>query len=240
MKRVHLLVGGAVLGALVMGAPPSHADVVQTPPGAVSSVQLSLAMDNDWQFLEGECLFIPVLATYGRADNTSIIGELTVTKPSDPTVSNDATFLVLPGDPASGQLLDEIFVCPADGTGEFRLSTVIRAIEPMAEQSFTLDPLTFWVRPAVSRIADLSATSVKGGARVAGTVRAGDGDGSGFIEIRIRRPGVSQWVLGGRVPVEEGSFAGVIERSVPPGSRVRATLTQCSWCTRVSSTIRVS
>lgn len=239
MRRVHLLVGGAVMGTLVMGAPPSHADIVQTPPGAVSTVQLSLAMDNDWQFIDGECLLIPVLATYGRSDNTSIIGELTVTKPSDPAVSNDGTFLVLPGDPVSGQLLDEVFVCPADGTGEYRLSSVIQAIEPATEQSFPLDPLTFWVRPATSQMSEVSAISTKGGLRVSGAVRAGDADASGIVEIRLQRPGASRWVLAGRVPVEAGSFTGVIERPVSPGSRVRATLTECSWCSRVSSTTRV-
>jgi len=122
-------------------------------------------MDNDWQFIDGECLLIPVLATYGRSDNTSIIGELTVTKPSDPAVSNDGTFLVLPGDPVSGQLVDEIFVCPADGTGEYRLSSVIQAIEPATEQSFPLDQLTFWVRPATSQMSEVSAISTKGGIR---------------------------------------------------------------------------
>jgi hypothetical protein len=213
--------------------------VVQTPAGSVSSAQLSIAIDNDWQFLEGECLFIPLLATYGRADNTSIIGELTVSKPTDPSVSNDATFLVLPGDPVSGQLLDEVFVCPADGTGEYRLSTLIRAIEPIAEQSFSLDPLTFWVRPATSRFQELVASNVKGGTRVSGVVRAGTDEATGLVEIRVKRPGSSRWNLVERAPIEGGSFSTVIERTLPERTRVRATLTGCSWCSRVASTTRV-
>ena len=240
MNSIRLLASGLLVGSLVLAAPPSYGETVQTAPGAVSSVQLSVAIDNDWQFADGECLFVPVLATYGRADNTSIIGELTVTKPSDPAVSNEGTFLVLPGDPVSGQVLDEVFVCPADGTGEYRLSTIIRAIEPTSEQSFSLDPLTFWVRPAVSRMSDLVATSVKGGTRVSGTVRAGDADARGVVEIRLQRPRTSRWVLAGRIPVENGSFVGVIERFVSPGSRLRVTLTQCSWCSRVSGVTRVS
>jgi len=237
---VRLLASGVLVGSVVLVAPPSYGEIVDTPPGGVSSVQLSVALDNDWQFPDGGCLFIPVLATYGRADNTSIIGELTVTKPSDPAVSNDGTFLVLPGDPVSGQVLDEVFVCPADGTGEYRLSTIIRAIEPTSEQSFLLDPLTFWVRPAVSQMSELAAIGVKGGTRVSGTVRAGDADARGVVEIRIQRPRTSRWVLAGRIPVENGTFVGVIERSVPSGGRVRATLTQCSWCSRVSDVTRVS
>lgn len=240
MNPTRLLVSGLLMGSFMLTASPSYGVIVDTTPNAVSSVQLSVAIDNDWQFTDGECLFIPVLATYGRADNTSIIGELTVTKPRDPVVSNEGTFLVLPGDPVSGQVLDEVYVCPADGTGEYRLSTIIRAIEPTSEQSFSLDPLTFWVRPAVSQMNDLAATSVKGGTRVSGTVRGGDADARGVVEIRTQRSRTSKWVLAGRIPVENGSFVGVFERSLPQGSRVRATLTQCSWCSRVSDVTRVS
>lgn len=239
-SRAVTAVVGILLAHLMIVMPAGYAEVVETPADSVSSVQLSLAMDNDWQFLDGECLLIPVLATYGRTDNTSIIGELTVTKTNDPTVSNDATFLVLPGDPVSGQLLDEIFVCPADGTGEYRLSSIIRAIEPASEQEFALDPLTFWVRPAASRMTHVSANHVKGGTRVTGMVRAGNSDATGIVEIRLRRPGGARWVLAGRASVQGGEFDSVIERSVPPGTRVRATLTQCSWCSRVSGTTRVS
>lgn len=231
----------AVLSAQLLATlSPAMAEIVQTPPGAVSSVQLSLAIDNDWEFVDGECLIIPVLATYGRADDTSIIGELTVTKPSAPDVTNDGTFLVLPGDPVSGQVLDDIFVCPADGTGEYRLSSVIRAIEPTSEQEFALDPLTFWVRPAVSRVSQLSANDVKGGTRVTGSVRAGQAAATGIVELRFKSPGTARWLLVDRVPVENGTFASVISKTLAPGTRVRATLTQCSWCTRSSSTTRVS
>lgn len=240
MKRFRLLAASALGGMLVAIAPASHGVIVETPPGSVSSVQLSLAMDNDWQFVDGECLIIPVLATYGRADDTSIIGELSVTKPSDSIVSNDATFLVLPGDLVSGQVLDEIFVCPADGTGEFQLSSVIRAIGPSSEQMFSLDPITFWVRPAISQMTQLSALAVKGGTRIVGVVRAGEAKATGAVEIRLLLPGRSRWVLAGRVPVEDGSFATNIRRSLPPGTRVQATLTQCSWCSRATSTTRVS
>lgn len=225
--------------ALAFPIPFAQAEVVETPPGMVSSAQVSIAIDNDWQFVEADCLLIPVLATYGRADDTSIIGELTVTKPGDPTVTNDGTFLVLPGDPVSGQVLDEIFVCPADGTGEFRLSTLLRAVEPEGEQVFTLDPLTFWVRPAESRMTTLNAVGVKGGLRVSGAVRAGRGAATGIVEVRLRTPGASRWTIAGRLPVESGSFNGVIERSVPSGTRVRATLTECSWCSRASTATRV-
>lgn len=226
---------------LVIALPSSAgAEVVETPAGSVTSVQLSLAMDNDWQFLGAECLIIPVLATYGRADNTSIIGELTVSKPSEPNVRNDATFLVLPGDPVAGQLLDDIFVCPADGTGEYRLSSVIRAIEPASEQEFVLDPLTFWVRPAVARMVKLSASNTKGGMRVTGSVRAGGAHATGIVEIRLRRPGSSRWILASRVPVERGNFASNFTKTLSPGTHIRATLTQCSWCSRASSTTLVS
>ena len=221
------------------GIPAGHAEVVETPAGMVSSAQVSVALDNDWQFLDGDCLFIPVLATYGRADDTSIVGELTVSKLSDPAVANEGTFLVLPGDPVSGQVLDEIFVCPADGTGEYRLSTLIRAVEPRAEQVFELAPLTFWVRPAISSMTRLAATSIKGGTRIAGTVRAGDGLATGIAEIRAQRPGTSRWVLVSRLPLEDGSFSGDIDTFIPTGSKFKATLTECSWCSRVSKTIRV-
>lgn len=232
-------VAGLVCAFVAWGIPAGHAEVVETPAGMVSSAQVSIAVDNDWQFFDGDCLLIPVLATYGRSDDTSIVGELTVSKPSDPAVANEGTFLVLPGDPVSGQVLDEIFVCPADGTGEYRLSTLIRAVEPRTEQVFELAPLTFWVRPATSSMTTLEATSIKGGTRVNGTVRAGDGLATGIAEIRVQRPGVSRWVLASRLPVEDGFFSGVIDTFIPTGGKVKATLTQCSWCSRVSKTIRV-
>ena len=239
LRTSVVAVAGLAFGFAGWGMPAGHAEVVETPAGMVSSVQVSIALDNDWQFLDGECLLIPVLATYGRADDTSIVGELTVSKPSDPAVANEGTFLVLPGDPVSGQVLDEIFVCPADGTGEYRLSTLIRAVEPRAEQVFELAPLTFWVRPATSSMTALEAMSIKGGTRIAGTILAGDGLATGIVEIRVQRPGTSQWVLTSRLPVEEGAFAGVIDTFVPTGGKIKATLTQCSWCSRVSKTIRV-
>ncbi len=225
--------------ALVAHMGPSSAVIVETPPGEVASVKLSLAIDNDWQFQEGECLLIPILVSYGRADDTSIIGELTVTKATDPSVANEGTFLVLPGDPVSGQLLDEIFVCPADGTGEYRLNSVIRAIEPSQEQAFPLDALTFWVRPATSTMSDLNATAIKGGTRISGAVEAGRDFATGIVEIRYRSPGRSQWTVASRVPVEEGTFDVVLDRTLPARSIVKATLTGCSWCTRVSDTTSV-
>lgn len=239
MNRLRWVTGLSLGGALLLLAPPSHGEIVETPPGSISSVQLSLTMDNDWQFIDRECLFIPVLATYGRADDTSIIGELTVSKPSNLGVSNDATFLVLPGDPVAGQLLDEIFVCPADGTGEFRLDTVVRAIQPTTEFSFALDPLTFWVRPAVTTMNELTARAIKGGTRVAGVVRAGEADATGFAEVRVQKPRSSRWVRAGRLSVERGSFDGVLEQSVPVGSRVKVSLIGCSWCSRVTGSTRV-
>ncbi len=225
--------------ALVAQIGPSSAVIVETPPGEVTSVKLSLAIDNDWQFQEGDCLLIPILVSYGRADDTSIIGELTVTKADDPSVANEGTFLVLPGDPVSGQLLDEIFVCPADGTGEYRLNSLIRAVEPSQEQVFSLDALTFWVRPAASTMSDLKATAVKGGTRVSGAVEAGRDFASGIVEIRYRSPGRTQWTAATRVPVEGGAFEVVLERTLPARSIVKATLTECSWCTRVSDTTSV-
>lgn len=240
MRRVRFAAAGAMTGALLLGASTVHAEVVQTPAGSVSSVQLSLAIDNDWQFRDGQCLLIPVVATYGRADDTSIIGELSVTKPSDPTIRNDGTFLVLPGDPVSGQVLDEVFVCPADGTGEYRLESVIRAIEPDSEQAFSLDPLTFWVRPASSRITELSALNVKGGTRIMGVARAGEFDATGIVEIQAKRPGTSRWDFVALSPVEAGAFSAEVGVTLPRGTRVRATLTRCSWCSRTSSTLRVA
>ena len=241
--RIALAAATVVAACLAGGLPAASAEVVETPPGSVSSAQVSLAIDNDWQFIDGECLLIPILATYGRANDTSIIGELTVTKPTDPGVTNDGTFLVLPGDPVSGQVLDEIFVCPADGTGEYRVSTVIRAIEPSVEQSFELDPLTFWVRPATSRMSDLTVRAVKGSTRITGSVTAGESVASGIVEIRVesrnRQSGKSRLILTDRVPVEDGVFTSDIASVFPAGTRVKATLTGCSWCSRVSASTRV-
>lgn len=235
-RSTMVLVLALLLGS---GAGVARAEVVQTPPAAVSSAQVSIAFDNDWQFMDSECLFIPLLVTYGRADNTSILGELTVTKPAAPDLANEGTFLVLPGDPVSGQLLDEVFVCPADGTGEYRLSTIIRAIEPTAEQSFDLDPLTFWVRPAVSTMKSVAARSIKGGTSVSGIVRAGDGSATGFVEVRYRVPGKQRWSSPTVAPVEKGSFSAVVPRTLPVDTRMQATLMGCSWCSRVSSIVRV-
>ena len=239
MKRLAGAVTAVMCGQLVLVAPSGHAVIIETPAAMVSSAQVSIAMDNDWQFLDGDCLFIPILATYGRADDTSIVGELTVTKPSDPTIANEGTFLVLPGDPVSGQVLDEVFVCPADGTGEYRLATLIRAVEPRSEQVFSLDPLTFWVRPATSRMTKLATHSVKGGTRVTGQVAAGKAEATGIVDVRLLRPGSRQWVLIERVAVESGAFSVVIAETLPRGTRIRATLTECSWCSRVSATTRV-
>ena len=187
---------------------PAHADIVQSPAGSTASVQVSVTLDNDWQFADAECLFIPLLVTYGRADDTSILGETTVTKVGSESVRNEGTFLVLPGDAVSGQLLDEIFVCPADGTGEYRLSTVVRAIGPASEDSVELDPLTFWVRPASSRISRVTAVSARWGAPYYASVT-------------------------------DGRFDQVVPQSIAPGTRVKVTLTRCSWCSRASRTARV-
>ena len=242
MRRVNR--GGstiAVMLAVVVGSGTNvaHAEVVQTPPASVSTAQVSIAIDNDWQFMDSECLLIPLLVTYGRADNTSILGELTVTKPAAPDLANEGTFLVLPGDPVSGQLLDEVFVCPADGTGEYRLSTIIRAIEPTVEQSFDLDPLTFWVRPAVSTMTEVTARSVKGGTSVFGTVRAGEDAATGFVEIRHRVPGKQRWSAPTVAQVEDGNFAALVPKTLPANTRIKVTLTGCSWCSRVSDIVRV-
>lgn len=227
---------GAV-GALtsVLCANGVAAEVISTPPGQVATVQASLAMDNDWQFVDSECLLIPVVMTYGRADETSIIGETQVTKVGTESTANDGTFLVLPGDPVSGRILDEVFVCPADGTGQFSLNTIVRAIDPASESSFALDPLTFWVAPAISKMSRLQARHTKGGVRISGQVAAGRGEATGIVELRFREPGQRRWSTPESLPVDGGSFAATIDKSVPPGTKVKATLTRCSWCTRVSA-----
>lgn len=231
---------GVVVAGVLSGPVSAHADVVATPPGQVSTVTASIAMDNDWQFVDAECLFIPILATFGRADNTSVLGETTVTKAGSDATSNEGTFLVLPGDPVAGELLDEIFVCPADGTGEYRLDTTIRAINPDSEESFALAPLTFWVRPATTTIADFTARVTKGGVRVSGDTRAGDGVATGIVDIRYRLPGTSRWQPATSVPLQEGSFSALVEADLPPRTRYRATVTECSWCSRASARITAS
>lgn len=224
---------GVLLAALV--AAPASAEVVATPPGQVSTVTASIAMDNDWQFIDSECLFIPILAVFGRADDTSVLGETSVTKPASGATLNEGTFLVLPADPVAGELLDEIFVCPADGTGEYRLDTTIRAISPASEESFALTPLTFWVRPAVTTIEDFAVRATKGGVRITGDTRAGEGVATGSVEIRYRQPGTSRWRLATSVPLEDGSFAALVDRDVPLRTRFKATVVNCSWCSRASA-----
>jgi len=248
VRRGRWFIGG-LAGACVVaiGAGPlgqaqtvetTPREIIKTPAGEVVTAKVSVTMDNDWQFVDAECLFIPILATFGRADETSILGETVVSKPEIGGTANEGTFLVLPGDSVSGQLLDEIFVCPADGTGEYRLDTTIRAISPDSEQSFTLDPLTFWVRPASSQMTSVSARSTKGGTRITGQVRAGEVAATGVVEIRLRAPGTRRWRPSVSVPVDDGTFVALIDRSLPPGTRVKATLTGCSWCSRVSVVVR--
>lgn len=229
------IAGSCALVLMAVGSSAIRAEIVATPPGSVSTATVSITMDNDWQFVDAECLFIPILATFGRADQTSLIGETLV---SATGTANEGTFLVLPGDPVAGELLDEVFVCPADGTGEYRLDTTIRAISPDSEQSFALDPITFWVRPAVSQMTSVTARSTKGGVRLSGQVLAGEANATGFVRIRYRAPGSKRWRTDSVVPVEEGAFNAVVERSLPPRTRFQATLTGCSWCSRVSVVVR--
>lgn len=225
----------ALATAVAVAPNPARAELVATPPGEVTTATVSIAMDNDWQFADAECLFIPILATFGRADDTSILGETSVTKTGSGQVPNEGTFLVLPGDPVSGQLLDEIFVCPADGTGEYRLDTTIRAIGPDSEESFALTPLAFWVRPAITTIEDFAVRATKGGVRITGDTTAGDGVATGIVEIRYRLPGSTGWRLATSVPMTGGSFVALVDKQLPPGTRFKATVTKCSWCSRASA-----
>ena len=229
-----------VVAMAIATSAPVFAEVVSTPPGVGTSATVSVALDNDWQFVDSECLFIPILATFGRADDTSILGETTVTKVDSATTNNEGTFLVLPGDPVAGELLDEVFVCPADGTGRFQLDTTIRAIGPVTEESTALDPLTFWVRPATSTMSNVTARTVKGGTRIRGRAQAGNEAATGLVEVRTREPGRKRWSLDATVPIDDGGFATVLDRTLPVGTRVKTTLVRCSWCSRSSATLRVS
>lgn len=246
LRRGRRVVGfGAALGLTIgtifgMVGSSAVAEVVSTPPVDGSTASVSLAMDNDWQFVDSECLFIPVLATFGRADDTSVIGETSVSKVGSAADANEGTFLVLPGDPVAGELLDEVFVCPANGTGEYRLDTTISAVSPQGEESFPLDSLTFWVRPAVSTLSDLAARVTKGGTRVSGVVLAGDSVATGSVQVRLKVPGAKRWDLALSVPLEEGGFDAVIDESVPVGTRVKVTSTGCSWCSRARAVVRAS
>ena len=164
-----------------------------------------------------------------------------MTKVGSESVRNEGTFLVLPGDAVSGQLLDEIFVCPADGTGEYRLSTVVRAIGPASEDSVELDPLTFWVRPASSQISRVTAVSVHEGTRVRGRAMAGDlsdrSAATGVVEIRFAKN--RRWGAPYYASVTDGRFDQVVPQSIARGTRVKVTLTRCSWCSRASRAARV-
>lgn len=233
--RLAYLAAGA---SVVLMHGPAFAALVETPPGSVSGAQVSVTMDNDWQFLDSNCFFIPVLATYGREDDAGIVGELTVTKPGFPAIANEATFLILPGDPTGGQVLDEVFICPEDGTGEYQLNTLVLVVEPEGEQSFTLDPLTFWVRPAISRMSALQIRSSKAGTQVSGIASAGEGFATGVVDIRTQRPGSSKWSRATRVDLDKGRFE-VTLQPLARGSRVQATLSGCRWCSRTSATGRV-
>lgn len=240
MKSLRWTVAfGLAAAALAVSTGSVQAEIVASPPGTLPSAQVSVALDNDWQFDDSTCLIIPVLVTYGRADSASILGEFTVTKVGSTDTANEGTFLVLPGDPVSGQLLDGIFVCPADGTGQYTLETTIRAIEPTMETSTTLDPVTFWVRPAESTFTRLRATSVKGGTVLAGRASAGSGAATGIVILRYREPGSSTWTIAEEALLEKGAFRVALTEALPPRTQIRATLTSCSWCSRVTATTRV-
>ncbi len=107
--------------ALGVTAPAVHAETISTPPVITPYAEFSIAMENDLEFQSSSCLYVPLEITFGRSDEAIMLGELTVTRPGT-DVLNEGTFVILPADPVFGTRLDEVFVCPADGSGEFRLA----------------------------------------------------------------------------------------------------------------------
>ena len=146
-----------------------------------------VTLDNDWQFADAECLFIPLLVTYGSADDTSILGD-----DSDQVCSESVRneHLRCRETLSRGSCWTR-YSSACRGTGEYRLSTVVRAIGTAGEDSAELDPLTFWVRPASSQISRVTAVSVCEGTRVRGRALAGDlsdrSAATGVVEIRFAK-----------------------------------------------------
>ncbi len=234
----------AALGAaaaLLVGAtaPAAQAEIIATPPVVTPFAEFSLQIENDWAFQSSACLFIPLAVTYGRADNAIMLGELTVTRPGT-SVLNEGTFLILPADPVSGTRLDEVYVCPADGAGEYRLSGQVVVNSGVEEVIAQIPELTFFVARTPSVVKGLSARVNPTGVVVKGRASANGFPATGIARIQVKVPGSKTWTTSINAPIDkQGRFSQVLSRMVPRGSQVRATLTDCSWCGRSSATTRL-
>lgn len=234
----------AAIGAtatLIVGitAPAAQAEVISTPPVITPFAEFSIEVENDWEFQSSSCLFIPIAVTYGRTDDAIMLGELTTTRPGT-SVLNEGTFVILPGDPVSGTRLDEVYVCPADGAGEYRLGGQVVVTSGQAEVIAPVPELTFFVARTPSSLRGLSARTTTTGVVVKGRAVANGFPATGLARIQVKVPGSTTWTTSVNAPIDkQGLFSQVLARSVPHGSRIRATLTDCSWCGRATATTRL-
>lgn len=232
--------GASAVLLVGLAVSPSHADVVSTPPVITQFAEFSIEMENDWEFQSSSCLFIPIAVTYGRADDAIMLGELTTTRPGT-SVLNEGTFVILPGDPVSGTRLDEVYVCPADGAGEYRLGGQVVVTSGQAEVIAPVPEVAFFVARTPSVLRGLSARTNATGVVVKGRAVANGFPATGLARIQVKVPGSSTWTTSVNAPIDrQGRFSQVLARTVPPGSQIRATLTDCSWCTRTSATTRLT
>lgn len=223
---------------VVLAAPLAHAETVSTPPVVTPYAEFSIAMENDWEFQSSSCLFIPIAVTYGRTDLAIMLGEVTVTRPGT-SVLNEGTFLVLPADPVFGTRLDEVFVCPADGSGEFRLGGQVVVSSGINQVIGVIPDLAFFVKRTPSAIKNLAAQANPTGVVVSGRAIANGFPATGIARIQVKFPGTKKWTTAINAPIDkQGRFSQLLARTVPKGSLIRTTLTDCSWCSRSSATTR--
>jgi hypothetical protein len=224
---------------LGISATAAQAESISTPPVITPYAEFSIAMENDLEFQSSSCLYVPVAITFGRSDEAIVLGELTVTRPGT-DVLNEGTFLILPADPVFGTRLDEVYVCPADGSGEFKLAGQVVVTSGINEVVAAVPELTFYVKRTPSAIRSLRASTNATGVVVQGKAVANGFPATGIARIQVKVPGSKKWSTAISAPIDRrGAFSQVLARTVPHGSLIRATLTDCSWCGRSSASTRL-
>jgi hypothetical protein len=238
------LVSGLSITSRQIGPAAASEQVVsgatQTVPVGSSMGSVTLSIGTNHVFRQASCLFIPLTVTWDKAPAATVIGALSVVK-AGAAQGNDDSFTLVPADPAQGTLEDFVWVCPVDGPGAYTLQGSLTFIGPAATEVSTVPPLAFSVAAARTRMAPIAVTIKGGHTTVRGSAQAGAGPAGGVLVISVRARGSRDWVNLAVPPIRaSGTFSATIHVPLTPGTKIRAQVRLCRWCTGAQQLATIS
>ena len=241
------VVAGAVGLTFVSPAPASEATTASTPLATASVVVGPLMFDGP------DCTNVPVTVAHERVpprtEDIDLIVSLDLRQPGSNRSSAVYPRVTVTGE-GRGTLRDSIQVCPSeysDEAGDFVLTGELLTYSFLDGSSTTV-PIPSRTLSAIKNVSRFASLKLTGdprrsyqlaGSATASTLTRGDVGAEGTVTVSVRKPRARDWQEVANVPTDNFGRWRASLGPLAKGTRVRATLEGCEWCTDIARTLVV-